>query len=330
MEGTSKEVFGLQKHFPNSIILGLSRHYWLKASLQKRYFGINLRGYPFFRLMAPLLESRTCINHIYGSNAEYFFLRALRRRPIILTAAIACAPLDPKLYRHVTRFVAHSNQVIREMVQRGIDPESARVIYPGIDLDRHCPAPLSNKGTFRVLFATAPTDVQGFKDRGVALLFEVASVLRDVEFDLIWRPWGNAVRMAQSSIAEKGLTNVHLHLGLVRKMTDMFAAADATIAPFLHSGDMKSCPTSLVESLACGRPIVVSNCVGIADLVEQEKCGEVSAPTVAGICAAIERLRQHHDLYVKNSRSCAERHFSLQSCLKNYDTLYKEVLPSKP
>jgi glycosyltransferase involved in cell wall biosynthesis len=111
-------------------------------------------------------------------------------------------------------------------------------------------------------------------------------------------------------------------------MAPMFHAADATVAPFVRKIRMKVCPTSLIESLACGRPILVSTKVGIADLVRDEQCGVVIAPTVDGFCRGIADLRSRYDYYAANARRTAERHFDLAECLRQHEVLYEEVLRS--
>jgi glycosyltransferase involved in cell wall biosynthesis len=325
MEGCSKEVFGLKDHFPRSRMVGLSRYYWVKASLKGRYFGLNVRWYSLFRLLVPIYELRTDVNHIYGSLSEWFFLRALRRRPIIMTIATSAAPLDSHMYRHVRRFVVHGKGTIEELARWGIDRERVRVIYPGIDLARFSPVPRAPGKPFRVLFATAPNHPDGLVARGVNLILDAAAYLPDVEFQLQWRPWGETRPIVERALAEKRLNNVTVSAGLVRDMTEVFHAADATIAPFLQSHDMKLCPTSLIESLACGKPVLVSTKVGIADLIQEEACGEVFEPTVEGLCVAIERLRGRYMVAARNARPCAERHFDLRQCVHQYEQLYGEV-----
>src|SRR5262245_56435578 len=101
MEGCSREVFALRQHFDHSRLVGLSQHYVLKAFRADRYLGINVRGYPLLRLAAPALEWASDINHIYGGLRDWFFLRMLRRRPLVVTPATSAWPLDRALYKHV-------------------------------------------------------------------------------------------------------------------------------------------------------------------------------------------------------------------------------------
>ncbi len=328
MEGTSKEVFKLKDHFARSMIVGLSRHYWGKASLRQRYLGLNFRFYPFFRLIAPLLEMRSSLNHIYGSINEWHFLRSLGRRPTILSVAVFAKPLERSLYAKVRLFIAHSSKTAEELVRWGADPDRVRVLYPGLDLDRHAAIAPRGGSKFKILFATAPPDIEGIRSRGVDLILDVAAAMPDVEFILVWRPWGDSLEAVKQRIKEKNLKNVVLHCGLIADMRSEFAGADAVIAPFLDTKDMKVCPTSLIESLAYGRPVLATTSVGIADLIQSEGCGEAVEPAVPVVCAAIERMRERYDSYARNARRCAERHFNLKSCLRQHEDLYEEVLQS--
>jgi glycosyltransferase involved in cell wall biosynthesis len=237
MEGCSKEVFALKNHFRRSCVIGLSRFYEMKVSLRERCYGMNFRWYPLFRLLAPFCERRSKINHIYGSLAEWFFLHTLRQRPIVITIASPDAPLARPMYRRVRRFVAQSNPTVAELRGWGFDPETVRLIYPGIDLNRYHPAPRAPGRKFRVLFATSPNSDEGFVNRGVALMLEAAARLPDVEFHLLWRPWGDDPTAQR--LEGKEAPNVIVSRNVIGNMTDVFHAADATIAPFVRNHESR-------------------------------------------------------------------------------------------
>ncbi len=139
MEGCSKEVFALKDHFLQSRLYGLSRYYAFRSSRRERYVGLNVRLYPLVRLLAPLLERSIDLHHIYGGLREWFFLRALQRRPVVLTVATGDVPFAPHVYRHVRRFVVHASSTAKMLTAHGFAQDRIRVIYPGIDLERFRP-----------------------------------------------------------------------------------------------------------------------------------------------------------------------------------------------
>jgi glycosyltransferase involved in cell wall biosynthesis len=336
MEGCSKEVFDLKDHFTRSHLFGLSRYYTVRWSPRERYAGMNIRFYPLLRLLAPLLERSVDLHHIYGSLSEWFFLRALQRRPIVLTVATEEPPFNREVYRHVRRFVVHAPATARSLIARGFDPDRIRLIYPGIDVarfrprDRASAPPLwvsTDPKRFRVLFATTPNRREGLEARGINLLLRTAQRLPDVDFFLPWRPWAGARRLA-AIVQQDAPANVHMSTALQPDMTRLFHATDATIAPFLQPKDMKICPTSLVESLASGRPLLVSTKVGLADLVRDEGGGQVFEPSSNGLCESVEALRSNYQQHAANARLIAERHFDARVCHQLYEQLYQEVLRS--
>ena len=337
MEGCSKEVFALKDHFLRSRLYGLSRYYAVRSSRRERYVGLNVRLYPLLRLLAPVLERSIDLHHIYGGLREWFFLRALQRRPVVLTVATGEIPFERHVYRHVRQFVVHASSTAKILVAHGFAPDRIRVIYPGIDLEQFRPRPREaaapgawppgDPARFRVLFATTPNGLEGVETRGINLLMQAAHRLPDVDFFLPWRPWAGADRLVEIC-RQQAPANVHMSTALQPNMTQLFQATDATIAPFLRTTDTKICPTSLIESLACGRPLLVSTKVGLADLVQEEACGQVFEPSVDGLCHAIDALRGGYRQHASNARACAERHFDLRLCLQQHEQLYDEVLRS--
>ena len=337
MEGCSKEVFALKEHFFRSRVFGLSRYYRLKVSRRERYLGISVQLNALFRTIAPVYDLTSEINHIYGSLREWFFLRALRRRPIIMTVASDEPPFERQWYRHVRRFVVHAPSTAMRLIELGFDPTTIHLIYPGLSLERfrplpraHAPVtawPTGDAGRFRVLFATTPNWLEGVETRGVNLILQTARERPDVDFFLPWRPWAGAEHLVDLC-RKQAPPNVHVSKELVPDMRHLFQAADATVAPFVTAESTKICPTSLVESLACGRPVLVSTKVGLSDLVHAEACGKIFEPSVDGLCRALDALRQDYCRCASNARAAAERHFDLQVCLQQHEQLYDEVLRS--
>jgi glycosyltransferase involved in cell wall biosynthesis len=337
MEGCSKEVFALKNHFLRSRVFGLSRYYAVKVSVRDRYVGMNTRFYPLFRAVAPIYDATSHVNHIYGGLSEWHFLRVLRRRPVVMTAVVDERPLDRQLYRHVQRVIVHAPRMAGRLAALGFDPAKIQTIYPGVHLDRYRPEPrelapqhawpTSEAGRFRILFATTPNTLEGITRRGISLIFEAARRLPDVDFYMPWRPWSGAESLVRRCRAEAP-RNVHVSEARLTDMREVFQAAHATIAPFLVSTDMKVCPTSLVESLACGRPLLVSTAVGLADVVRDEHCGQVFEPSVDELCRAIAALRADYDRQALNARFAARRHFDFQICLRQHERLYEELLRS--
>lgn len=66
----------------------------------------------------------------------------------------------------------------------------------------------------------------------------------------------------------------------------LFSAADCT----LHCAVEEGLGNVLIESLACGTPVVTAGAGGAAELIDREAAGRIVAPDAAAMAAAIEEL----------------------------------------
>lgn len=324
MVAVSKEVFQLLRHYPGSRAFGISSHYWVTWSPANRSLGLHPRLYPLFRLLVPLLERQYDISHVYTALGDWHFLNVLGRRPIVLTLTERGEPADRRLLDKVAHIVAESEPLADTALQAGVSPERVSVIYPGVDLALYKSTAPPPRPPWKCLFASTPEREEGVVGRGVDLLLDLAAAEPDLEITMLWRPFGRGSDAAATKILERGLPNVRLRHGRVPNMQEMFGQYHFTVAPFRTVG--KPCPNSILESLACGRPVLVSDYVDIGDLLTREGAGLVFPTTVEGIRAAYHGLCKNYERMQAAARPCAEKFFDFQDTLRAYDGVYERVL----
>jgi glycosyltransferase involved in cell wall biosynthesis len=89
-------------------------------------------------------------------------------------------------------------------------------------------------------------------------------------------------------------------------------------------GLVKSFPHSLIESLAAGKPVMVSRSIPMAEYVIREQCGVVVPSLEAGaFLEALQDLRENYRRYQSNALRVGRRDFSLEKFLGLYETLYR-------
>jgi glycosyltransferase involved in cell wall biosynthesis len=324
MEAIASEVALLRRHFRHSIAWGLSHLHWVRLSLGRGYC-LHPRLQAVFRVVTRVLEPAFQINHVFGSLGDWYYLESRKRRPTVLTVAAAYPPVEAALLRRVNRFVVEYPGGLDFLASHGIPGDRVRLILPPVDLRRFVPAP-APEGPFTALFASSPDKETWLDARGVPQILDAAQRRPQMIFRLLWRPWGDSEPRVRQWIAERGLHNVELIVGRSRDMARHYRAAHVVLAPFTDLARSKPAPNSVIESLACGRPALVTEAVGLADLVRAGHAGYVAAPTGEALAEGLDRVRADWDHYAREARALAERAFGVERFVQAYRQLYEEVL----
>lgn len=323
MEAISAEVALLRRTFPGSVAWGLSRRRWLLCSPSVGYC-VHPRLHLLFRLATRLLEPLFDLNHIVGSIGDWFYLEGPRRRPTVLTMAALSTPVPGQLLKRVDRFVVEYPGGRDHLARLGIDAGRVRLIFPPVDLDVFRPAPRP-EGPFTVLFASSPDDATWLEARGVPQLLDAAALRPAMRFRLLWRPWGDSLPPVTRWIQERRLHNVEVLPGCHRDMTGHYRQAHVTIAPFTDPFRAKPAPNSVVESLASGRPALVSESVGLAGTIREAGAGLVCPPQGEAIAAGLDRLSAEWEVYAARARRLAEERFGVETFARHHARLYAEL-----
>jgi glycosyltransferase involved in cell wall biosynthesis len=81
--------------------------------------------------------------------------------------------------------------------------------------------------------------------------------------------------------------------------------------------------------MACGRPVLVTPQVGLAELIREERAGVVCEARGAALAEGCDRLQVDWNTLAKRARRLAELLFSKQSFLSAYQRLYRELIPTR-
>jgi len=326
IEAISREVEILSGYFQPSRILGINRHYQFRFSGKRHTLGFNPRFDPFFRPIILFLERFTKISHVYGDITPWAFHKTLFRRPIVHTiASDNGTPIRDFLYR-CNHVVAQTQLTREKILQTGYDPKRLHLIYPGIDLKLFNAVQAKYNGSkIKILLATVPREEHELAERGVYLLLEAARACPEIQFHMLFRKWRNghtSIKAVQDNLAMNPAPNIIITNEAVKNMAEMFQRHHFTIVPFTSPVGGKECPNSMIESLACGIPVLVSTCVPMAEFVEQTSSGVCFDPNVPSLLRAIDEGMSRWDSLSCNARKAAEKHFSLDAMLNAYADLY--------
>ena len=278
------------------------------------------------RLLAASLEHLGDVSHVFGRLNCWEWLTALGRRPLLLTLVLPGVTPEAALYSKVSMFAAESELLMRDLRAAGIPDSQIRLVYPGVNLERFRPS-TPPSGRFRVVFASTPADPQELDDRGILVLVSAARTCPDVDFVLKWRPWGNHALARTVLDALSPPANLIIETGDVADMSHAYRMAHATICMFAESYG-KSCPNSVIEGLASGRPAIVSKHCGIAGLVSRAGAGLDVDREGRAVEAAVRSLQSNYAGYSSRARALAEASFGLNRFMGDYRNLYNQLSQS--
>jgi glycosyltransferase involved in cell wall biosynthesis len=328
IEAVSKEVFDLVAHFGGRVC-AVSPHLSLKCARGGRILGFHPLFDPLLRIIVPALECLTDVSHVYAEISPWLFHKTLRRRPIVLTIASEKGEPMPAFLERCSAVVVQTSAMARKLESHGLAAAELSLIYPGVDLSMFHP----RSGTLvrrppKILLATFPRAAEELTERGVMFLLDVARSYPDVQFSVITRPWrsgSNAIDEVQRNIDTHRLNNVRLLEGVQPDMRSVYMAHDFTVIPYTTADGGKECPRSLVESLACGVPVLISEVAPFATFVDEHNCGRVFTLHPSSFAAALESALTEYDKLSRNAVARAHANFDLQSTLQSYSDIYDKV-----
>jgi len=329
-EGASKELHILYSHFnrkfPGKIYLHNLADHW-QFSLRKGFISYPAKllpiGYPWLKY----LERSTSLVHIFGSLTARIYLKLVKKRPCIITSTkaiistrIAQCSTDWASFDAIVVESERDRQTLKKM---GFHSDKILLIYPGVPIRDIRPPPID--APFTILFASAPIakNPQSLYRRGVALLIKTAKRLRDCQFIFLWR--GRHTRVLHQMLSEVDTDNIKVIDHIFPRIDSVLSGVHSTILCPENWDECKACPNSLIESLACGRPVLASTRVGISNLIETERCGVTFPPDPTEAEKAIRELRNNYEDYIRNALPTALKFFSLNKFIESYEHLYKNL-----
>lgn len=325
IEAISKEITSLRvgprRHSP---VVSFSQAQRTQLAWQDRVLILSGRRWLALRAVAAAVEPRGDVTHVFGGQVSWHLLRALGRRPILLTAVVARAGTERLPDVPIARVAVETDIAVDEWVDAGVPRERIQVIHPGIDLDWYRPTPLPVSPRFSLLFASTPSDPSEIGPRGIPLLVELARLRPDIDIVVPWRNWGDVTAARRAIDALLPTANFVILYGDASDMRVHYARAHATIACFTQ-GVGKSCPNFVLEGLAMGRPCISTAGVGISKAISRAGAGLVAEPHAASIANAADSLRAAWPGYSERSRKLAEQQFDLREFRARYEQLYGDI-----
>jgi len=240
---------------------------------------------------------------------------------------------------HVTHFVAITEKAKEALLTEGVKPEKITVIPAGVDCDRFKPTPKESTNKFgitgdstKILFVGRLTPEKGILD----LLTAFASLTKNRQnVELLIAGTGTQEKQTQ---IEKLISSLK-----IQNKIKLLGNIPYTDMPILHNlADIFCLPSievnfwaeqfgfSIVEAMACGKPVVSTATGSIPEIVKNRKTGIlVEQKNPAMLQSALEELLvdpKERELFGINARKWVLEAFESNKIAKQLATLYEQFI----
>lgn len=198
-----------------------------------------------------------------------------------------------------------------------LNKSKALVIHNGVDLQKFNIQSTSYSNKYTIIGVAMPWS----KRKGLSDFVVLRKKLDPSKYDII------LIGLTDSQIKDLphgiiGRKGTHS----IEELAYLYGSADVFINPTYAD----NFPTTNLEALACGTPVITYRTGGSPESVTPQTGVVVEQGDVEGIINAIQMLEQRdRDELRKACRTYAEEHFDKDKCFQKYIDLYKEILSKK-
>jgi glycosyltransferase involved in cell wall biosynthesis len=317
-EAISQEISVLQEQFDAEVVHVNPN--------QRSLFHIPRFLFGFHRLSGiRSREASLHLHHVYNPDLYPFpYLRALRR-PLIYSVTCGVGDRQPNraFFASMAAIAVSDKRSLKRLESWGLD--NAALVHPGIDTGRFSYSPLPLCSEIILMVGSAPWTKTQFRTKGVDALLSTAKQERRLRLVFLWRGLlaDEMRRRVRRMNLEDQVTVLNRLVNVNSILADVHGAINLATSP----GIVKSYPHSLLESLAAGKPVLVSRAIPMADCVEKTGCGVViESVTPADVLTGIQQFVTAYASLEETARRAGSESFSQKKMIASFERLYERVL----
>ena len=313
-----QEVEALRKHFGGSLVY-VNPNRRLPVRLPRMLFGLHQLGQLRSR------EASAHLHHLFNPDPFPFPILRRLRRPIIysLTGGITERRSNVDFFASLAAVTVADERSLERLKSWGVD--NAVLVRPGIDTSRFTSSLLPLRSEIKLMVGSAPWTLSQFRSKGIEALLSVAQRFPQLHLIFLWR--GILADELERRVRRMNLEGRVEILNRKVDVNKVLAGVHASITLATDPAIIRPYPHSLMESLAAGKPVIVSRCIPMADYVERTGCGRVVEDIdPANILSAIESLALDHKGLQKTAQQVGQRDFTQQALIASFRRVYERIL----
>lgn len=270
-------------------------------------------------------EANLHLHHFFNPDPFPFpYLRKLQR-PVVYSVTCGVRDRWPNVafFSSLAAVAASDERSLKRFKSWGL--ENTLLVRPGINTSRFICSPLPLRSEIRLMVGSAPWTKRQFRTKGVEALLSAAQQAPHLRLVFLWR--GVLADEMERRVRQMNLEKQVTVLNKLVDVNETLAGVHASITLATVPDIVKSYPHSLLESLAAGKPVLVSRAIPMADYVEETGCGKVVESVTPGeVLTAVESLVSEYDELQKSAQQAGQRDFSQEGMIASFRKIYEYVL----
>lgn len=270
------------------------------------------------------LEQSIDVHHVFNPDPFAYPLFRLLKKPVVYTLSSRVSAQKPNVayFSKLAGVTVYDRKSEDQLRQWGL--KNVHFIQPGIDSSRFSQHPLPAENA-PFLIASAPWVERHFAEKGIDVLLDTAVNLPDLHLTFLWR--GELMEEMMARVNGRNLQNRVQVINKVVDVNDALANSIATINLATHAGVVKAYPHSLMDSLAAGRPVIISDTLAMADDVSHYHFGVVvNEISVDNLIQAIQSVRSNIVPLWQAATAHGRELYGLEQVIGSYERVYEEVI----
>lgn len=269
------------------------------------------------------------LHHFYNADPFPFPMLRWLRRPVIYSVSSGVGSSRPNIgfFASMAAVTVADARSLERLRSWGLG--NSYLVRPGIDTTDFSCAPLPMQSDILLMVGSAPWTRRQFRTKGLDALLAAARQAPHLRLVCLWR--GVLAEEMERRVRRMKLDGQIEVLNKKVDVNQVLARVHASITLVTDPAIIRSYPHSLLESLAAGKPVIVSRSIPMSDYVEQTGCGQVVEQVTADdILVAVDALAHDYNKLQASAQQVGQRDFSLQAMILSFQKVYEQVLGSRP
>lgn len=320
-EASLQELDALRRHFGGKLIhLNPNQH--SPIYVPRLLFGVH----QLKRIRAE--ENQVQAHHLYNADPFPFLIARWLRKPVIYTVSSGVSEKRPNVsyFNKLAAVTVSDERSYHRLRDWGVD--NCFLVRPGIDTGRFTHSPLPLRSKIRLMVGSAPWTLGQFKNKGVDALLAAVQQTPQVHLICLWR--GVLADEMRKRVQQMGLEQQVEIINRRVDVNEVLARVHASIALANDPAVIRAYPHSLIESIAAGKPVLISRGIPMADYVAEKGVGViVERVTAEDIESAIETLARSYASLQQSIVSLGQGDFSKEAMIESFEAVYRKAVEKR-